>query len=658
MRLDLRALEPFLLVGSLALFCIAGLYLYQQVGLTLTSLGVFFLLFGSLAAVPCYYRKRRKNTVKNEILVGQNSNSVFILDLLFFGLFFVQFLIIIINTEVGYPIQYYALFAATAGVLCAKIFTLSNVQSPSKSAHTIILQIILIIILFKLSFFTSSYQYQDDPGYHFYIAESIAEGSTDLDMGLPQYVFTYLFHVFYAYCHLLSGLTIEQVQFFTTVIQSVSIIFIYLLCKKITSAEKPSLLACLLFSIFPLGIEYGIITTTEGFSTLLVLFAVYLFYRLYIEGLNRSENGLRMQVLFALVFLATVFTHVQYSFITVLWCAILVLSSYFVSYFLEGGPPLKSLRGGLSMVFLLAATWLAKQLLSPLNDQFISVFQRALSAFASLGKGLQSVGSHYPYPYPPAELVDMLVSSWPTLIFFSFASLGFFLFFFSRSRRENVLALWVVSNFLVLAVGMVVGSRILLFSRFFYFSGILLALMGGIAIIYLVVNGPPRGRAHQLLKVGAVVAFVISLAFSSVVSETANNLDPYTYTYETPIYYPNTYAQRYMVDGSLQNVDLYDLTIVSDHRTLSRGSIPWDVWFSNMLIRFSTPELNELSELQNRTYVIINEASVERGMIFSYEDMIAWGWSVDREDIGIAVNPLDKVYDSKLISGYYGEWVP
>ena len=181
--------------------------------------------------------------------------------------------------------------------------------------------------------------------------KTMYDASLELLNGTHNYLNTTYFqlwgyqtgHVFYQYLLLKIWNSITFLEIMNSFISSISVIFIYLICKKITS-NKSSKIISILYALFPYSIFLNSVLTNQQLPLLLSLISIYLLIGIdYHKYIKRSiiigillgiSNILRSE---GIIFIISILVYSLFQFRTkdfkkIMISFIIILSSYLCIY--------------------------------------------------------------------------------------------------------------------------------------------------------------------------------------------------------------------------------------------------------------------------------------------------------------------------------------
>lgn len=547
------------------------------------------------------------------------------------------FLIVSGNSDISRPVSFFISFSMLYGVVTYQIFQLNegNRLSGKLQIYVILFETIVASMILKMSLFSYSLFFQDDPGFHINSANIIASlGIIPLDVFGDNYGNHPLFHIFYAMGIITTGINSYDFQGVTALIQTLSILVIYLVTVKITKNQTAGLFAALLYSIFSLSILYSVVTTTQGFSTLLVLLILFF----YIKYTSDTKKSIISILSIILVYLALVFTHIQYSFVPMLWLLIYTTILFFYRRHHNRN------AGWQYLAISLLLIWIAKELYFGLGDSL-------LSSIATLGSSVRDIFSNtcnigmVQSSGPFQDYWMFLLTNIGIVFYYTFLTSGVLLLLKRKDKQSRIFALWSLVVFVVLIIGMAMGQQGILFSRYYYWVGLVLSILGGFVLYSITTCFQACDvRVTKNLLVLLLVISLIGLCFVAITSEKSNNLDPMLYERQTPFIFFHTHEETEMLSRLFEKLP-DDYIVLTDLRTGSRGSVPLQ-WNGSILL-FSSPSLED-----NRDYncVLINRYSIEKGMIFVNNDSIVYGWQIDPSVPSTLGTKSDKIFSSDIIT--------
>ncbi len=535
------------------------------------------------------------------------------------------------------PLSFFILFAILYGVIIYHIYRIYeyNPLCGKSQIYIILFEIIVASMILKMSCFSYSYFFQDDPGFHINFANNIASlGTIPPDLLGNNYESHPLFHIFYAMGIIVTCLGQYDFQGVTALIQTVSVLAVYLITVKITEKPLAGLLAALLYSIFGLSILYSVVTTTQGFSTLYVLLILFLYFK-YTSGIQKP---ILLMSLIVIVSVALVFIHIQYSFVAILWLLIYAIILIFC------GGNRSCTNGWQYLVISLFLIWFAKELYSVLGDRLLSTIRSLGSSVCDIFSNTASIGI-VQGSGPVQEYWMYLLANIGVLFYYTFLTSGVLLLLNSKQMKSRIFAFWSLLIFVVMIVGMAMGQKAFLFSRYYYWVGLVLSILGGV-VLYSIVA---RIQACNVRVTRSLLAFIlvislVGLCFVTITSERSNNLDPVLYERQTPFIFFHTYEETEILSRFFVKIP-DDYIVLTDLRTSSRGSIPSQGGGDVLL--FSSPFIED-----NRDYncLLTNSYSIEKGVLFVSNGSIVYGWKIDNNVLFVLDNNMNKIFSSGIIT--------
>ena len=621
---------------SLVLFGALTFFTLRSGIKTYIHLGITCLIFGCIIFFVVDYCRPRKNHPFQEATLSITDFRVTIVAFLFIVLASV-FVLISGKSDISRPFSFFILFSLLYGVITYQIFqTIKGSWFSGKFQISVILfETIVASMLLKMSLLSYSVFFQDDPGFHIYAANIIASsGTIPLSIFGDNYGNHPLFHIFYAIGIVTTGINnYYSFQGVIALIQTLSVLVIYLITVNITKKPTAGLFAALLYSIFGLSVLYSVVTTTQGFSTLYVIL-ILLFY---VKYASNFKNSIVPILLILLLYLALAFTHIQYSFVSILW--LLIYATIMFLY----GQRLNLNRGCYYLVISLFLIWVGKEMYLGIGDSLLSSIASLVSS-CDMFSNAQIIGIAQNFG-PSRNYWMFLLTSIGTIFYYTFLTSGALLLLKRNELQSKIFALWSISAFSVLVLGMSTGQSGLLFSRYYYWVGIVLSMLGGVVLYSIsacirVCNL----RVIKKLLTFTLIGSLIGLCFVTIVSEGSNNLDPMLYERQTPLSFFHSPGEVYILSGLFQMFP-DDSVVLTDLRTGSRGSVPMQ-WQGDTLV-FPSPSLEDN---RNYNYLLINRYSVEEGMIFVNNDSLVYGWQVDSDIPSTLCKKMDKIYSSDIIT--------
>ena len=437
---------------------------------------------------------------------------------------------------------------------------------------------------------------------------------------------------------IITSLSCYDFQSVTALVQTVSVLAVYLITVKITEKPRAGLFAALLYSTFGLSILYSVVTTTQGFSTLNVLLILFFCVK-YTFDIRKSIVPSSLVVI---VFLALVFTHIQYSFVAMLWFLIYTVILAFYSREYRGCT--SRWQRWQNLAILLFLIWFAKELYSFLGDGL-------LSTIGSLGSSIFDIFSNIPgigvsQGSGPVQGYWMyLLTNIGVIFYYTFLTGGVLLLLNSKEMKGRIFAVWSLSIFAVMIVGMAMGQTAFLFSRYYYWVGPVLSILGGV-VLYSIVSciQTCNTRVTRSPLAFILVILLVGLCFVTITSERSNNLDPVFYERQTPFIFFHTHEETEILSRYFEKIP-DDYLVLTDLRTGSRGSVPFQ-WRENILL-FSSPSIED-----SRDYncLLTNSYSIEKGSLFVSNDSITYGWGIDNNALLVLSNNMNKTFSSGIIT--------
>jgi len=278
----------------LTYFLIINSIQYMSIGITISlSCSLYYYL----------YIYRNYNIIKNNFDYNtrfkwkHRTKCMIILLIINFLLF--SFLLLFIQTSIYQrPFIFFILIPIFTTIIAIQIF-LTNLK---KYNILIILQIIALSIILRWSLpyiYPNSLLGGDPWGLSNSIFNIINTGQIDTQMG--NYFYMPIYHLYVSTTSIVTNLNYKYSTFFSiSLLEIISIIFIYFICKKFLN-EKIGLLASLIIGITSIHIMWGwwIIPMTLGFSLFLII--IYL--------IIRTVDSIIYKYILIFMFLILILTH-------------------------------------------------------------------------------------------------------------------------------------------------------------------------------------------------------------------------------------------------------------------------------------------------------------------------------------------------------------
>ena len=627
------------------------LYLYFPTNYYLFA-GIFFLLVGSLASL--IYHKKEIYILTN----FNNINKLIKILLIIYVILFIISIYLFYNSELFKNDLFYLIVSFHFGIIFLELsIIILNKNQNSFLIHCILFQLIISSLFLKFTFFDNIFQYQEDPGVHrFWTLMIVSSGHVPGELMGDYYSSNFIFHIHFAMMSIIEGMDPVKTQIVMVFIQTLSILFIFILIKNLLKNIYIALLGALLFSIFGLTVIYSVVITTEGYSTILVLLFFYC-YIIYFDNngifINKN-NKIKYLIIALLSFSILIFIHIQYSFAAILFAITYSLSISIAQF---NKKSIIIMKKQIVFISIITITWFSKQAYSGVSRGFYEGIISMINSFETLFSSWSMLGQ--------MSLIEPPISS-PTLFILSL--IGILAFFglyiggvFSILKLDWInlkfVGIWGIITFSIIFIGLIIGEKIILFSRFYYFLGIVLVILSSIFIYYILIyNGVNNKRKYynnKIIKLAVLFVVVTSITFFSFSSESNNNRDPSFYKYQKPMVVFHTiseYSNWITIDSITSNSS----TIVTDFRISQNGSYPYN--FSGNISYFSNASMNEIELLDNynSSYVMINKYSIEKGMMYSEgQGIISYGWSVNKTELNNRLYEYEMVYNSNINYLYY-----
>jgi hypothetical protein len=622
---------------------------------TYIHLGILCLLAGCLYCVF-----RGNNPIAYYI---PKYNKVY--TLLFFSILFISEISLLMKPDpISRPIIFFVLISIMYGIIALEILAFGS----EKYRWLIITQIFVTSLFIKYSYFINIYQFQDDPGFHLLVADAIAkQGYIPFnEMGL-YYGNHPIFHIYCAIIMVISDFGLFNTQYVTSAIQTLSIVCIYLISIKYFKDTQMALFSALIYSIFGLGILYGYLTTTEGFSSILILIIFLSLSSIILnsqtcslsEGLSSAlcKKYTNFYIIIGICSISLIATHLLYFAFGSLWIVLLILSLFVYKIAVGHRINLKHIT---IFIFIILGILIYLAIYMPSNmyidllsipHQIEEKIWIVLNNLLSSGRLIQSDETMV-RGYPAFLLTNL-----PILIFYSFITAGIFTLIKFRNPYRVLFGIWASLNLIFLFMGTILGEILgisYVIARYHYFMGMILSIMGGYILSDFVNrtdnNSQTPIKNNNYNKMGLVI-FILLIGLLSNISERSNNLDPLIYEKETPHIFFHTNAERELL-GSIFKYMPETGSLVTDLRTASRNSIPSN--WRGSVVTFSSASLAELS--LNYDYMLLSWYSLHKGMLFL--DNICqgcpytYGNKIDEYALNVKLDRFNKLFESNLISLY------
>lgn len=624
-------------------FCVLMIYFYHIS--VRTTIVLFFFLLGSVLFLVI--DRLLSRTVPTHAHTHSQRAVVKIVIILFFVFFSIAALFLLDTKAVSRPIMFFIFVALLYGTISLEIY-LSEDKQDALFLSFILLQIVIVTSLFKSSFFLNVCLYQADPATHLEWAKYIVDMGHLPDFSLVHYYRTTpVFHILYAIIVYFTHIPIYIVQIVMAFIQTLGILFVYVLASNIIENRKAALYSSLLFSFYSLNIEYSVVTTSEGIASFIILLSLVLLIFYYDRPINRAKYFL----LLLLSFITILYTHVLYSFITILFIFLTVLP-----FLIE--VPMHKNKGRVhgTLVVTLMTMWFSKQIYLNVYQgpfvAFIKAMETIYDIFEPEKLAMASITSYNPTFY---WLKFVIGNLWLLILFSLFV--GGILFLIRRPNNLSMpLIFFSVGYFIITVISLVIGRELIFGSRNIYFLGIPLALVGGYFIkrCIEILNYLISPKAALVFGL-SVAIFFASFSAVSMMNDKANNRDPIFYDTNAPHLSFHTSAE---VDSySFILAHIYPRsTVISDFRTACRGGA--NISSQNTLrqmriVYFSNSSLAELNT--KKGYIIVNPYSLTKGLITLEKapgSPLVYGERVDIDSVYQRLSGRSKIFDSKSIEVY------
>lgn len=636
-------------------FCILFINLTLQGSVkTYIHLGISCLLIG------CFYGLFR-GVVNPVICCSEKYNKAYVI--LFALAFIVSEIFLLINVSSIYrSINFFSMISVLYGIIALEILAFGA----RKYCWLIITQIFMLSLFIKYSYFLNSYQFQDDPGFHLLIADMIAQqGYIPLSEIGSYYGVHPIFHIYCAVIMAIPNLNTFNLQFITSAVQTLSIIFIYLIAFKYFKNAQIALFSALIYSIFGLGILYGYLTTTEGFSSIIILVIFLSFSSIIINrgGCSSSRISLlskeyiNFYSIIVLCLVSLIMTHLLYFGFGFLWIVLLIFSLIAYNFLVNRRVNLKHI-----IVFILLLIGIFIYIVARMPPEMhINLFSIPLQIEEKIWVVLGSIVFKGRLIQNDETIASgygaFLLTNFPILIFYSFITAYAFISLRPNNSCGILLGIWACLNLIFLFAGTIMGDLLgisFVIARYHYFMGMILSLMGGYVLsdfACMADNKSIMKKKNINYNMAFLIIFIIGLSLLSNLSERSNNLDPLLYEKDTPHIFFHTFAERDIMNSIFKYMPENAL-LVTDLRTASRNVLPFR-WRNNA-ITFSSSSLTELS--LNHAYVLLSRYSLNGGMLFL--DNICqgcpyrYGDRIDKPALNTKLEKFNKIYMSNIVDVY------
>jgi len=607
------------------------------------TISLSFLLIGCILFL---ITEKKKITRKEKFKKPWLSNGL--INLVFISLFFVSLLILIIyNLTPFRPLSFFICLALMFGVISMEIANLDKKNSNKYNIISVLTKTIIASFLFKSTFFIGIHSDGGDASYHFLRVLALTQHGTIASM--PGYSDMPLYHLFWASSSMILGVHIDLAKFVMIFIPCLGIPLMYLFAKALTNDEKVSLYSALIFSFFTLTNRIRTQTEALAFPVLFLL----LFYFLF-----RSENKtLKDSLNLIILFIALAYTHFYYSFLFLMWLSLAFLTVTLLKSIYETN----IFKDKIQNLFLFCGVlWAARVIYSTSKlewsvDSIIEIITSPISLEWQV---------HFPISEPNS--LQFLCVHLSELLICSLAVVAMFLLL-KKVNDKNLLLLSPFIGISLVTIVHILAERGLKWGvafRNFYLISLFLCFLGGYALRNLEFIANDRKK----IIVAFFILFVI-LSFFSIGSEQDNFLDPVFYSGDVPspmfIAYSEIKGTRHLFSYLPENC-----TILGDYRTLDPANLALALVNENFrsfkIKTFAKPSLPELSE--NYDYLIVNNYSIERGIILSeYNDEIKniedlyfqrgeykryKGLKIDIEKLFNKTREMNKIWDSGVMKVY------
>lgn len=285
----------------------------------LEQISIFLILAATIFLVL------RNRFPKNyDFIYGKEfSRKTFVITSIIFYISLIIGMLIINQDLYSRPLSFLLVISLLAGLVAVQIISTDD----KVHYYLILFEIIVLGIVIRATVYYQFYGLiGGDPWVHAGSINSIISLGHVTDKVAGYYYFPFM-HILGAFIHDLTGLNLKNSMFVIGLCEFLSLIFIFLIVKKIFD-YKMGLLAFLILSVATYTVEYGflVIPQTLGISFLVIL--IYLFF--IQKNLDTVYKKMIFSVFIMLFLTSSVLTHTITSFAT-----LIVLSAIFIVDFVR-----------------------------------------------------------------------------------------------------------------------------------------------------------------------------------------------------------------------------------------------------------------------------------------------------------------------------------
>jgi hypothetical protein len=371
------------------------------------------------------------------------------------------------------PIEFFLLIALISGVIGIEILTLWSEKT--YFPYIILIKIIILSFILRWSLyyiFPGSYL-GADPWNNGVLFTNIAEKGylNPLDMG--GYYFNPFEHLLVVNIIHLTGLnSLNSMIFSLTLIEAVSVIFIYLIGNQLFN-RKVGLLAALLLAVNNIHIWWGWWPVAQTFG--IVLFAMILWKIVKIH----TQNNLKYKLILIFFFVSIVFTHSVSTFVTFITMGLYLVGYYIYNLVID---PKEKINHDLFLLLMIFTLIILAHWIYYAAD--ITSFVRMFFGEQDLSITYQSSASVIAKMVPISELINKLCS----LLFYGFSIFGILILMnekiINKYRFSYAIAGIFLLGILFLNFFLPISTEILI-GRWFVFCQIMLAISAGLGVLIL-----------------------------------------------------------------------------------------------------------------------------------------------------------------------------